>query len=118
MNQHYELQQLLQQLQLSLLQPRSATQIISTETISTEQLQTEIAQIKNLSQQINAAAPTETHLQIQSIQTEINKQLRLLETDLIFLKAARQPDTMQQRQQQIQTRVTLLLSYVTRVLEV
>jgi hypothetical protein len=54
--------------------------------------------------------------QAQPLQTEINKQLRLLETDLIFLKAARQPVTLQQRHQQIQTRLTLLLRYCEAIL--
>ena len=54
--------------------------------------------------------------QAQPLQTEINKQLRLLETDLIFLKAARQPATLQQRHQQIQTRLTLLLRYCEAIL--
>jgi len=54
--------------------------------------------------------------QAQPLQTEINKHLRLLETDLIFLKAARQPATLQQRHQQIQTRLTLLLRYCEAIL--
>jgi hypothetical protein len=52
-----------------------------------------------------------TATQIQSVQIEINKQLRLLGTDIPFLQAARQSATTQQRQTQIRDRITLLLRY-------
>lgn len=54
-------------------------------------------------------------LQIQAIQTEIYKQLRLLDTDLLFLKAARQSTTMQERKQQMQNRLELLMVYCTTI---
>ena len=56
-------------------------------------------------------------LKVRSIQVEINKQMRLLATDLLFLKTARQAATASQRQQQIGDRVTLLLRYCAAVLE-
>jgi hypothetical protein len=56
-------------------------------------------------------------LKIRSIQVEINKQMRLLATDLLFLKTARQAATASQRQQQIGDRVTLLLRYCDSILE-
>ena len=49
--------------------------------------------------------------QIQSIQIEINKQLRLLATDIPFLQTARQAATAQQRQAQMHDRLKLLLQY-------
>lgn len=49
--------------------------------------------------------------QIQSIQIEINKQLRLLAADVPFLQAARQAATVQQRQAQMHDRLKLLLQY-------
>jgi len=52
----------------------------------------------------------------QPLQIEVNKQLRLLETDVIFLKAARQTATLHRRSQQIQTRVALLLRYCEAIL--
>lgn len=53
----------------------------------------------------------------QSIQTEINKQLRLLKTDLAFFQAAKQASTIAQRQQQIGDRCDLLLTYCTALLD-
>lgn len=48
---------------------------------------------------------------IQSIQTEISKQFRLLSTDVVFLKAARQSATAMQRQGQIRERLGMLRGY-------
>ncbi len=54
----------------------------------------------------------ETHLaRVQSYQTEINKQLRLLGMDILFLQAARQSATVQQRQAQMSDRIRLLIQY-------
>lgn len=47
----------------------------------------------------------------QSIHIEINKQLRLLSMDLMFLKSARQSTTATQRQQQMSDRIELLMRY-------
>lgn len=55
-------------------------------------------------------------LRIQSIQTEISKQLHLLAMDTLFLKTARQPDTARQRQQQMAARIDLLLRYCEAIL--
>ena len=48
---------------------------------------------------------------VRSYQTEMSKQLRLLGVDLTFLQAARQPDTIHQRQRQISERLTTLIKY-------
>ncbi len=48
---------------------------------------------------------------VQAIHTEINKQLRLLGMDVMFLQAARQPLTAQKRQVQMRDRLHLLLRY-------
>ncbi|HEY9616637.1 MAG TPA: heterocyst frequency control protein PatD [Microcoleaceae cyanobacterium] len=48
---------------------------------------------------------------VQSVHVEIDKQLRLLGMDVMFLQAARQVTTIEQRQQQIRDRVNLLLRY-------
>lgn len=55
-------------------------------------------------------------LRLQSIQTEISKQLRLLAMDTMFLKTARQPETNQQRRQQIGDRLNLLERYCEAIL--
>lgn len=49
--------------------------------------------------------------QVQAVLVEIDKQLRLLAMDAVFLQAARQPATVKQRSQQIGDRLTLLLRY-------
>lgn len=49
--------------------------------------------------------------QLGSYCTEINKQLRLLATDWLFLSAARQPQRIEQRKVQIRERLQLLLTY-------
>lgn len=66
---------------------------------------------------LNAVAMDEAiALRIQSIQTEISKQLRLLSMDTMFLKTARQPETSQQRRQQMADRIDLLLRYCEAIL--
>ena len=47
----------------------------------------------------------------QSYQTEINKQLRLLKIDLMFLKSARQTATSEQRWATMSDRLHLLIIY-------
>ena len=47
----------------------------------------------------------------QSFQTEIYKQLRLLEMDVTFLQASRQLDTIQKRQEAISDRITMIIAY-------
>lgn len=54
---------------------------------------------------------------IHSILVEINKQMRLLGMDAMFLKTARQRETVQGRVGQIRDRVTLLMNYCTVLLE-
>jgi hypothetical protein len=48
---------------------------------------------------------------VQSYQTEINKQLRLLEIDLMFLRTARQAATTGQRWKMVSDRLQLLIIY-------
>jgi hypothetical protein len=47
----------------------------------------------------------------QAIQVEINKQLRLLKTDRLFLRSAKQAHIVDQRLQQMTDRLTLLERY-------
>jgi translation initiation factor IF-2 len=54
---------------------------------------------------------------VQSYQTEINKQLRLLGMDVMFLRAARQSATAQQRQTQMGDRINLLVRYCDALLK-
>lgn len=62
-------------------------------------------------EQINSLADEDLELKVQSYQTEINKQLRLLKIDLMFLKSARQPATSEQRWNLMGDRLHLLMVY-------
>jgi hypothetical protein len=55
--------------------------------------------------------------QILSYGTEINKQLRLLAMDWLFLGTARQPQTLERRKALISDRLQLLLTYCDTLLE-
>ena len=77
-----------------------------------------LSSLQQLLRQGFAADLAALEAKVQPLQIEINKQLRLLETDAVFLKAARQPTTIQQRSQQIQSRVSLLLSYCESILAI
>lgn len=48
---------------------------------------------------------------VRSYQTEMSKQLRLLEMDVTFLQAARQPETAKARQLQLEHRIQTLQGY-------
>jgi hypothetical protein len=54
---------------------------------------------------------------IQSYQPEMAKHLRLLATDLVFLRSARQATTLEQRRQQIRDRIGTLMRYCDGVLK-
>lgn len=54
---------------------------------------------------------------VQSIQTEINRQFRLLGMDLMYLRAARQSATADQRRQQVSDRIESLIGYCQALLE-
>lgn len=54
---------------------------------------------------------------LQSIRVEMHKQLRLLSTDLMFLKAAKQVETLEQRRQDIGDRLTHLQGYCDAILK-
>lgn len=54
---------------------------------------------------------------VRSYQTEMSKQLRLLGIDVIFLQAARQPGTVQERQLVLCDRIVSLQRYCDAVLQ-
>jgi hypothetical protein len=67
------------------------------------------------------ASDTESQISEESIvahYVEINKQLRLLGADLTMLHAARNPDTIAQRQQQAADRLGMLISYCNALLQI
>jgi hypothetical protein len=55
--------------------------------------------------------------QVQSYTTEINKQMRLLGMDVMFLQTARQSAKIQQRQAQMGDRIDTILRYCQALLE-
>lgn len=55
--------------------------------------------------------------QVQSFNVEIDKQLRLLSMDVMFLHAAKQATTTEQRLNHMRDRLTLLLRYCHGLLE-
>jgi hypothetical protein len=54
---------------------------------------------------------------VRSIQTEISKQLRLLEMDVMFLQGARQPATAKARLDGICDRIQTLIQYCDAILQ-
>lgn len=54
---------------------------------------------------------------VQAVHTEMQKELRLLAMDVMFLQAARQSVTQQQRQEQLGDRLEKLLGYCQVLLE-
>lgn len=53
----------------------------------------------------------------QSIQTEIHKQMRLLETDMMLLQASRSPATSQRRISGLRDRLSTLMQYCQALLQ-
>lgn len=54
---------------------------------------------------------------VQSVQTEINRQFRLLGMDMTFLRAARQSTTETQRREQVSDRIASLIQFCQVLLE-
>ncbi|AFY99844.1 heterocyst frequency control protein PatD [Calothrix sp. PCC 6303] len=52
-----------------------------------------------------------------SYRTEISKQLRLLDVDILFLQGAKQPATVESRLKAISDRISILISYCQAVLD-
>ncbi|MBD2386939.1 heterocyst frequency control protein PatD [Cylindrospermum sp. FACHB-282] len=60
---------------------------------------------------------TDADSRVQSFRTEISKQLRLLEVDVMFLQGARQASTAKARLQTISSRLTTLIQYCAAILQ-
>lgn len=67
-------------------------------------------------QQILSLEPIDNY-QIRSYQTEISKQLQLIGMDVIFLQAAKVPETAAHRHQQLLDRLPPLLNYCNSILQ-
>lgn len=108
---YQRLEQLVRQLQV-----KAAHNAVTSTELKVDLLEIQQVQQQIVSLQLNFPDQQEAVAQIQPIQTEITKQLRLLETDILFLQTARQSATVQQRKQQICNRLTLLLRYCAAIL--
>ncbi len=101
-----ELQQKLEQLQ----------QAIATDDGDRAALQPSVRDIQQFFQSQVMSLPMEevdpsVVSRVQSFQTELHKQMRLLVTDAMFLASAKQSATVQQRQQQIRDRIEKSISF-------
>lgn len=96
--------------------------VLSQDTVDRSHLKSSVVKLQDFFQNqilaldLNQLETTLEH-QVQSVQVEINKQLKLLAMDSLFLQAAKQPATAQQRIQQAHDRLTLLLRYCEMLLE-
>lgn len=86
------------------------------------QVPAECAQLNRLFQsQVQAMDwedwPVQRRSLLQSIRVEMHKQLRLLVTDLMFLKAAKQAATLEQRWRDIGDRLTNLQGYCDAIIQ-
>jgi hypothetical protein len=103
--------ELLQGLQQAATAPKIDASRLRQDLMTTQQFfQQRIASLDNQ----DVAPAVESRLR--SLQTEIHKQLNLLSMDVTFLQAARQPQTLQTRQQQITQRLQILRGYCETIL--
>ncbi|MBD2342692.1 heterocyst frequency control protein PatD [Anabaena subtropica] len=89
---------------------------ISTNQIVAVELHQRLAGLKLLFAE-EIAPLAEEDSRIQSYKTEISKQLRLLEVDVMFLQGARQPSTVQTRLKIISDRLNTLIQYGDAILQ-
>jgi hypothetical protein len=73
-------------------------------------LKTELSSFQNLFQAEIQAIQTENY-RVRSVLVEIDKQMRLLKMNAMFLQTARQSETAQQRVNQLRDRCQLLKNY-------
>ena len=109
---YLKLSQLLKGIQQAAIAPEMETPKLRQDVLAAQQyFQRQIASLD--SQDIDPAVESK----MRSLQTEISKQLNLLCMDVTFLQAARQPQTLQTRKQQITQRLQTLMSYCEAVLK-
>jgi len=89
---------------------------ISTTHISATELQQGLASLQQFFRQ-QIVPLTDLDSRVESYQTEISKQLRLLEIDINFFQGARQPATAQGRLRTISDRLAILIQYCGAVVQ-
>jgi hypothetical protein len=96
-----------------------STQIPSAQIPSAQILSAQIQQLKQIAQTPHsdlAGLSPRSAQQLEAFQVEINKQLKLLGVDCLFLQTAKQPQTLRDRLSQMQTRLELLERYCEGIL--
>ena len=81
---------------------------------SSEDLQ-QFFQLKILSLASDDLAPSALP-SVRSYQTEMHKQLRLLATDMMFVRASRQTATLEERLSQVRARLQTLIGYCEKLI--
>ncbi|MBV8886153.1 MAG: heterocyst frequency control protein PatD [Chroococcidiopsidaceae cyanobacterium CP_BM_RX_35] len=109
---YLELKQVLEQMQQTVAMPLLELPRIQKNLLYLQQFFQQII----VSLNINDLEPAD-EARVQSYQTEMSKQLHLLGMDVVFLQAARQSETIQQRQTQIRDRLQTLIGYCEALLE-
>lgn len=109
---YHELKQALEQLQVNVAQSELESSDLIANFLQVQHFF--LQQVINLSADLLSSA---LESRVRSYHTEIHKQLRLLGTDLTFLKTARQAHTMNQRRAQIGDRLQTLISYCNTLLQ-
>lgn len=104
--QYQEFKQVLEQMQQTIAMPLPELPRLQQSLLEVQQFFQQI--VRSLS--INDLGPADA-ARVQSYQTEMSKQLRLLGMDVMFLQAARQSETIQQRQAQVSDRLQTLIGY-------
>ncbi|MDH6060821.1 heterocyst frequency control protein PatD [Chrysosporum bergii ANA360D] len=84
--------------------------------VNTPQLRKEVACLQQVFRQEIVPLP-DGGSGVQSYRTEISKQLRLLEVDVMFLQGSRQASTAQERIKSISDRLTTIIQYCEAILQ-
>ncbi|MDX2242484.1 MAG: heterocyst frequency control protein PatD [Leptolyngbyaceae cyanobacterium bins.302] len=90
--------------------------VLSQDTVDRSHLKSSVAKLQDFFQNqiltldLEGLEPA-LEQQVQSVHIEMDKQLKLLNLDALFLQAAKQPATAHQRSQQASDRLTLLARY-------
>ncbi|WP_066377822.1 MULTISPECIES: heterocyst frequency control protein PatD [unclassified Anabaena] len=90
---------------------------VSNSQVSTPELKQGVMSLQQVFSQEILPLATDANSREQSYQTEISKQLRLLEVDVMFLQGARQSATSQARLKTISDRLSILIQYCHAILQ-
>ncbi|UKO97532.1 heterocyst frequency control protein PatD [Nostoc sp. UHCC 0870] len=85
--------------------------------VNLPELKQRVASLQQLFGQEIVPLAEDANSREQSYQTEMSKQLRLLEVDVMFLQGARQESTVQTRLKTISDRLSTLIQYCQAILQ-